>query len=104
MKLLAARAEIDADDIIILLYRKLGFTTVDEGLELVEQAYPGAAGPGEGEIPPHRNRGLDAALKSPPRARRRGPDVCVTTARYVAITTGVSRLKGGGLSSLSRTS
>jgi hypothetical protein len=36
----AARAEIDADD-IILLYRQLGFTTVNEGLDLVEQAYPG---------------------------------------------------------------
>jgi len=34
------RAEIDADD-IVLLYRQLGFTTVDEGLDLVEQAYPG---------------------------------------------------------------
>jgi hypothetical protein len=30
MKLFAARAEIDADD-IALLYRQLGFTTVDEG-------------------------------------------------------------------------
>ena len=40
MKLFAARAEIDADD-IILLYRQLGFTTVDEGLGLVQQAYPG---------------------------------------------------------------
>jgi hypothetical protein len=40
MKLFAARAEIDADD-IILLYRNLGFSTVDEGLDLVEQAYPG---------------------------------------------------------------
>ena len=40
MKLFAARAEIDADD-IILLYRQLGYTTVDEGLDLVEQAYPG---------------------------------------------------------------
>jgi hypothetical protein len=40
MKLFAARAEIDADD-IILLYRQLGFTTADEGLDLVEQAYPG---------------------------------------------------------------
>ena len=38
--LFAARAEIDADD-IILLYRQLGLTTVDEGLDLVEQAYPG---------------------------------------------------------------
>jgi hypothetical protein len=41
MKLFAARAEIDSDD-IILLYRQLGFTTVDEGLDLVEQAYPGS--------------------------------------------------------------
>ncbi|MGH3258864.1 MAG: hypothetical protein ACRDOU_26275 [Streptosporangiaceae bacterium] len=41
MKLFAARAEIDADDDIILLYRNLGFTTVDEGLDLVERAYPG---------------------------------------------------------------
>jgi hypothetical protein len=40
MKLFAARPEIDADD-IILLYRQLGFTTADEGLDLVEQAYPG---------------------------------------------------------------
>lgn len=40
MKLFAARAEIDADD-IILLYRQLGFTTVNQGLDLVEQAYPG---------------------------------------------------------------
>ncbi len=38
MKLFAARAEIDADD-IILLYRNLGFTMVDEDLDLVEQAY-----------------------------------------------------------------
>jgi hypothetical protein len=40
MKPFAARAEIDADD-IILLYRQLAFTTVDQGLDLVEQAYPG---------------------------------------------------------------
>jgi hypothetical protein len=39
MKLFAARAEIDADD-IALLDRQLGFTTVDEGLDLVEHAYP----------------------------------------------------------------
>jgi hypothetical protein len=39
MKLFAARAEIDADD-IMLLYRQLGLTTIDEGLDLVEQAYP----------------------------------------------------------------
>ena len=30
-----------SDSLIILLYRNLGFTTVDEGLDLVEQAYPG---------------------------------------------------------------
>jgi hypothetical protein len=40
MKLFAARVEIDADD-IILLYRQLGFTTAEEGLGLVEKAYPG---------------------------------------------------------------
>ena len=40
MELFAARAEIDADD-ITLPYRQLGFTTVDEGLDLVERAYPG---------------------------------------------------------------
>lgn len=40
MKLFAARVEIDAGD-ITLLYRQLGFTTVAEGLDLVEQAYPG---------------------------------------------------------------
>ena len=40
MTLFAARAEIDAED-IILPYRQLGFTTVDEGLDLVEQACPG---------------------------------------------------------------
>jgi len=33
-------AKIDADD-IVLLYRQLGLTTVDEGLDLAEQAYPG---------------------------------------------------------------
>jgi hypothetical protein len=44
MKLFAARAEIDADD-IILLYRQLGFTTVEEGLDLVERAYPGRPTP-----------------------------------------------------------
>jgi hypothetical protein len=40
MKLFAAGAKIDADD-IVLLYRQLGLTTVDEGLDLAEQAYPG---------------------------------------------------------------
>jgi hypothetical protein len=56
--LLAARAEIDAED-IALLYRQLGFTTVDEGLDLVEQAYPGRAIPS----------------KSPPRPDEPAPGV-----------------------------
>ena len=50
MKLFAARAEIDADD-IILLYDQLGFTTVDEGLDLVEQAYPGRPIPAKVKFP-----------------------------------------------------
>src|SRR6266487_1152123 len=40
MKLFAAGAKIDADD-IVLLCRQLGLTTVDEGLDLAEQAYLG---------------------------------------------------------------
>jgi hypothetical protein len=40
MKLFSSRVENDADD-IMFLYRKLGFTTVDEGLDLVEQVYHG---------------------------------------------------------------
>lgn len=39
MKLLAARVEYDAQD-IRLLYAECGFTTVQEGLDLVQQAYP----------------------------------------------------------------
>src|SRR4051794_20240870 len=39
MKLLSSRPEVDADD-IALLYRHLGYTTVEQGLELLEQAYP----------------------------------------------------------------
>jgi hypothetical protein len=38
MKLFAARAENDADD-IMFLYRQLGFTTVEEGLDLVASVY-----------------------------------------------------------------
>jgi hypothetical protein len=49
LKLFAARAEIDADD-IILLYRQLGFTTVDQSLDLVEQAYPGRPIPAKVEF------------------------------------------------------
>src|SRR5437773_1557907 len=41
MKLLAARDE-DVDD-IVALYRLCGFTTVVEGLDLVESVYPGRA-------------------------------------------------------------
>lgn len=40
MKLLASRVETDADD-IAFLYRQVGFTTVEEGLDLVASAYPG---------------------------------------------------------------
>ena len=49
MKLFAARAEIDADD-IALLYRQLGFTTVDEGLDLVEPACPGRPIPAKRQV------------------------------------------------------
>ena len=40
MKLFSSRAEADADD-IALLHRAVGYTTVDEGLDLVKRAYPG---------------------------------------------------------------
>ncbi|GAA2371001.1 hypothetical protein Cme02nite_44810 [Catellatospora methionotrophica] len=40
MKLFSARVENDADD-IMFLYRQLGFTTVEEGLDLVESVYLG---------------------------------------------------------------
>jgi hypothetical protein len=50
MKLFAARAEIDADD-IILLYRQLGFTTVDEGPGLAGQARPGRPVPAKVKFP-----------------------------------------------------
>lgn len=39
MKLLASRTEYDASD-IALLYRVVGYTTVAQGLDLVERAYP----------------------------------------------------------------
>lgn len=44
MKLRASRAELDVDD-IRLLYRLCGFTTVEEGLHLLERAYPSATIP-----------------------------------------------------------
>jgi Nucleotidyltransferase of unknown function (DUF6036) len=40
MKLFASRVETDADD-IAFLYGEVGFTTVQQGLDLVELAYPG---------------------------------------------------------------
>jgi Nucleotidyltransferase of unknown function (DUF6036) len=40
MKLFSSRVETDADD-IAFLYRQVGFTTVDEGLDLVATAYQG---------------------------------------------------------------
>lgn len=42
MKLFSSRVESDADD-ILFLYRQLGFSTVDEGLDLVESVYQGRA-------------------------------------------------------------
>lgn len=39
MKLRASRVDLDADD-IRLLYRLCGFTTVEEGLDLLEESYP----------------------------------------------------------------
>jgi hypothetical protein len=49
MKLLAARDE-DVDD-ILFLYRLCGFHTVEEGLDLVQAAYPRQAGPGSSPVP-----------------------------------------------------
>lgn len=40
MKLFASRVETDAED-IMFLYRQVGFTTVEEGLALVEGVYQG---------------------------------------------------------------
>jgi hypothetical protein len=40
MKLFASRVEADAED-IAFLYRKLGYTTVDQGLDLVQSVYRG---------------------------------------------------------------
>jgi hypothetical protein len=40
MKLFASRVETDAED-IAFLYRIVGFTTVDEGLDLLQASYPG---------------------------------------------------------------
>ncbi|MDT5037258.1 MAG: hypothetical protein QOE03_2443, partial [Micromonosporaceae bacterium] len=42
MKLFASRVESDAED-IMLLYRLVGFSTVEEGLDLVESVYQGWA-------------------------------------------------------------
>jgi hypothetical protein len=40
MKLFSSRAETDADD-IALLYREVGYRTIEEGIALVERSYPG---------------------------------------------------------------
>ncbi|MBN1170579.1 MAG: hypothetical protein JXA67_00200 [Micromonosporaceae bacterium] len=42
MKLFSSRVESDVED-IMFLYRQLGFTTVEEGLDLVESVYQGRA-------------------------------------------------------------
>lgn len=39
MKLFSSRVETDAED-IALLYRAVGYHTVEEGLALVERSYP----------------------------------------------------------------
>jgi hypothetical protein len=39
-KLFSSRVEADAED-IALLYREVGYRTVEEGLALVERSYPG---------------------------------------------------------------
>lgn len=39
MKLLAARVDVDRDD-IVTLYRLCGFTTAAEGLDLLTATYP----------------------------------------------------------------
>ena len=40
MKLFSSRVETDADD-IALLYREVGYRSVEEGIALVERSYPG---------------------------------------------------------------
>lgn len=59
MKLLAARAGIDTAD-IVFLYGICGFTTVDEGLRLVESAYAGL------EVPPRTRYMLEEIVASLP--------------------------------------
>jgi hypothetical protein len=60
MKIFAGRAEIDADD-IRLLYPLCGFTTAQQGLDLVEREYPGRP------IPPRVRFMLEEMF--PPRGR-----------------------------------
>jgi hypothetical protein len=58
-----AAREQDIED-IVLLYRLIGFTTVAEGLDLVEAAYPGRPISPKGPVPPGgvlRARGLASA-------------------------------------------
>lgn len=73
MKLLAARVERDTDD-IEALYRLCGLTTAEEGIELVEHAYPASL------IPPRTRFLLEELFPShqhdqqnDPRVERRGP-------------------------------
>lgn len=58
-KLLASRVGRDEAD-ILLLYKLCGFTTMAEGLELVERYYPGAPDRGQGPVPPGRTAGQPA--------------------------------------------
>jgi hypothetical protein len=65
MKLLASRVERDQDD-IRTLYRLCGFTTVEEGLRVVEEAYPDYA------IPPRTRYLLEEMF---PRREIGGPEI-----------------------------
>jgi len=64
MKLLAARVERDQDD-IRMLYDLCGFTTAEEGIELVTSAYP------EGRIPPRARFLLQELFPSRERSQER---------------------------------
>jgi hypothetical protein len=84
MKLFASRVEIDAED-IAFLYRQLGFTTVDEGLDLLQSMYQGRpvdpkvqylraeiVDPLAGERPPPTPGNVSGSLAA---ARRHGNEV-----------------------------
>ena len=61
MKLFSSRVETDAED-IALLYREVGYHTVDEGLTLVERKYPPQARTGLKVVRPAGRSTLTPAL------------------------------------------